>query len=97
MSWREAVKRHFPGLSADLVARDSVTDVPESRNRYRSVTSVTLSRRGGSSQHDAHAVHWYEYEERAGIIEHCGEAHRRDAERSACRVVRLDRSRDNDP
>lgn len=97
MSWRAAVKRHFPGLSADPFVRDSVTDVPDYRNKYRSGTSVTLSRRGGSSQQDAHVAQWYEYQERAGIIEHCGEARRRDAEDTACRIVRLDRSRTDDP
>lgn len=89
MSWREAVRRHFPELAPDDVRRASVPSVPTKAKGPRRDTVGTLARLEGSEQHDAHVAVWMDWQERAAIMEFDGELQRSDAEVAASNIVRL--------
>jgi hypothetical protein len=89
MSWREAVRRHFPELSPDDDARASVPSVSGGEAPTGIGTPGTLARLEASDQYDAHVFDWMDWEERAAIMEYDGGMSRKEAEVAASNVIRL--------
>tara|TARA_R110002110_G_scaffold394957_1_gene609241 strand:+ start:3931 stop:4218 length:288 start_codon:yes stop_codon:yes gene_type:complete len=93
MSWREAVRRHFPELSPDDITRANVPSVPGRAAPAGIGTPGTLARLEACEQYDAHVSDWMEWEERAAIMEYDGGLTRAEAESAAAKVIRLDERR----
>ena len=100
MGWQERAARYFPETHLDNSPerpyrrpdnppRASVPSVPASHSNPKLGTVGTLARRTLSerTQHDAHISAWYDWQERAAIIEFDGGLDRATAERLSARTT----------
>ena len=99
MSWRDQALRHFPDVAfPDTPPRAKRPTVPTLEKKGQLGTVGTLARLSVSEnaglpppsnrQYDAHVSDWYDWNERAAIIEFEGYKQRAEAEREAILLYR---------
>lgn len=96
MSWRNAVRRHFPGFIVSPDRRAGVPYVPMILERNFPGTHGTPARLDAARSQDAHVVDWVDWNECSSMIEHEGEIDRRRAEKDACKIISLRRRHENE-